>query len=259
MTPISAVIITKNEAANIRKALDALQWVDEIVVVDSGSRDDTVEICREKGCRVITTTWRGFGPTKQFAVDQARHDWVLAVDADEEVSTALHAQIREVLATVPVHHGYCIHRISSYLGRFIRYSGWQKDYPLRLFNRGRGGFNDARVHEQVRIDGSVGTLAGPLYHYPYPDIASHLAKIPRYARLGAESRLAAGKGVSLMDLAFRGVFKFAKMYVLRQGFRDGVPGLILAGMSAYGVALKYYMAWEMGARPVAGQPQGTKK
>jgi glycosyltransferase involved in cell wall biosynthesis len=245
MIPLSAVIITKNEADVIANCLDSLAWAAEIVVLDSGSRDATVEICRGRGCRVISSPWLGFGPTKQLAVTRARHDWVLSVDADEMVSAPLRIQIQETLAAAPLYSGYRLWRVSSYLGRPIRYSGWQRDFPLRLFDRRRGRFDEAQVHETVQLRGAPGTLCGALLHHPYPTLESHLTKIPTYARLGAEKRIAAGKSVGPLDLACRGPLKFIKMYLLGQGFRDGIPGLILAGLSGYAVALKYYLAWEM--------------
>ena len=247
MIPVSAVIITKDEAHNVDRCLRSLDWAAEIVVVDSGSRDATPEICQRHGCRFISSPWLGFGPTKQLAVDQASHDWVLSVDADEEIGRDLRDQIGAVLAGPPAHAGYRVRRRNSYLGYPIRYSGWQNDFPLRLFQRSRGGFDQAAIHEQVKVKGSIGTLTGVLHHHPYPTIDHHLSKIPRYARLGAQRRIAAGKSMRLWDLVLRGPFKFFKMYLLRQGFRDGIPGLILAGLSAYAVALKYYLIWEMSA------------
>ncbi|RKY50912.1 MAG: glycosyltransferase family 2 protein [Candidatus Neomarinimicrobiota bacterium] len=236
---LSAALIVKNEEKNIRRCLESIRWIRDIVVYDSGSTDKTPDICRAYGCRLFEGEWLGFGPAKQFAVSQTLHDWVLVIDADEEVSPELKEEILAVIEN-PVFDGYRIRRLSYYLGRLIRHSGWNRDDTLRLFHKERGHFNDKQVHESVQIlSGSIGKIESPLYHYTYPDINTHLRKISHYTDLAAESAVRQGKR-SVLFLAFiKADFKFFKMYFLQAGFLDGWEGLILASVSAFGVFLKY--------------------
>lgn len=243
MQPLSVTIITKNEQSNIERCLQSVQWADEIIVVDSGSTDDTLEICRTYKCKIIETEWRGFGLTKQFAVKQATYNWILSVDADEEVTPDLTNKIQAVLRE-PKFKGYRIKRNSFYLGKMIRFSGWQKDFTLRLFNRNHGNFNSNIVHESVKIEGTIGHISAPLLHYTYPDLSSHVRRMDRYAELGAEQLWAKGKRASIISATSRAAIKFIKMYILKMGFLDGKIGFILATNSAYGVFLKYLKLWE---------------
>jgi glycosyltransferase involved in cell wall biosynthesis len=240
---LSVTIITKDEQENIRRCLESVAWVDEIIVADSGSTDDTLAICREFDCRILETEWRGYGPTKQLAAEAARHDWVLSVDADEEVSEALRAELETVLAS-PGCRGYRIRRRSFYLGTLIRHSGWNRDYPLRLFHRGFGRWNDRVVHESITVDGKVGTIESPLLHYTYPTIDSHIDRMNLYAKLGAGLLHAEGRSASIPGAVMRGVAKFLKMYVLQAGFLDGRLGFVLSYNAAFGVYLKYLKLWE---------------
>jgi len=236
---ISASIITKNEEHNIQRCLDSIQWVDEVVVVDSGSTDKTLEICRSYNCKIIETEWLGFGRTKQLAVDAATYEWVLSIDADEEVTTALKDTI---LATLnkPKADGYTIKRSSYYLKRLIKYSGWQNDYPLRLFNKNAGQFNDAPVHETVVMNSNnLSSIEAPLFHYPYPTIESHIQKINLYSSLGANKLFQQGKQHTILFAFSSGGVKFIKMYIFKKGFLDGKEGFILSLLSAFGASLKY--------------------
>ncbi|MBD3226344.1 MAG: glycosyltransferase [Caldithrix sp.] len=244
MIALSAVIITKNEEDNIERCLQSLDWVDEIVVVDSGSTDRTAEICRERGCRLIESAWLGFGKTKQLAVLQATHDWVLSIDADEQVTDALRDQIIKNLSESPSVTGYRIQRRSYYLGKLIRFSGWNKDYPLRLFNKQFGNFNDHQVHEYVDLQGNTSVIDSHLLHYPYKSIALHVQKLNRYAQLGAAEAYKKGQRSTPLHAILSAKFKFIKMYLLKAGILDGYAGLVLAVNSAYGVYLKYIQLWQ---------------
>jgi glycosyltransferase involved in cell wall biosynthesis len=165
MTKLSAVVITKNEEANIERCLRSVSWVDEIILVDSDSDDATVEIARNLGAKVFRPEWHGFGPAKQFAVDQASGDWVLSIDADEEVSFMLKNEIIQLFENDPPCAGYMLPRKTQFLGRWILHSGWYPDYVLRLFKRSAGNFTPALVHEKVEINGPVGKMHNPLLHY----------------------------------------------------------------------------------------------
>lgn len=247
--PLSVTIITRDEAHNIARCLESVRWADEIVVVDSGSTDGTIEICRSFPCRLIQTEWRGFGPTKRFAVEQAAHDWILSVDADEVITDALARAIRALLDAPPQAAAYRITRRSYYLGNPIRFSGWQRDCPVRLFDRRRGNFGDEIVHESVHVEGKVASLEGGLLlHYPYPSLATHLAKMERYSHLAAVQLHERGRSSTISEALLRAGAKFAKMYVLRGGFLDGKAGFVLASNSAYGVFLKYLRLWELSRR-----------
>ena len=241
---LSAVIITKNEEKNIRRCLESLQWLDEIVVVDSGSTDRTMEIARECGAKVIETPWYGFGKTKQLAVDAATHDWVFSIDADEEVTEPLRCKIQSALEK-PRKQGYRIARRSYYLGRPICFSGWRSDAPLRLFNRKHGRFNEKIIHESVEMASKPGIINIHMNHYTYPTISSHFSKIESYSELGAKQLLKMGKKVNLVASCFHGVVKFIKMYLLKLGFLDGKEGFVLAVISSFGVTLKYLRLWEL--------------
>ncbi len=245
MNKLSAVLIVKNEAHQIERCLSALQWVDELVVVDTGSDDDTVNVCKRYNCRLIETEWLGFGKTKKRAVGEASHDWILSLDADEVVTPALKDKIEEILASPEKEKGYRIRRQSFYLGKHIRFSGWNRDYPLRLFDRRSGNFNDKAVHESVHVEGKTGVIEEPLWHYPYPDLETHIRKINRYTTLGAQMLREKHKSVSVFSALVRAKLKFLKMYVLQAGFLDGKVGLILALNSAYSVYLKYLKLWQL--------------
>jgi len=241
--PISVVIITKNEEPVIERCLQSVQWADEIVVVDNGSTDQTPQICRQYGCKVVESEWLGFGLTKQLAVNSATHNWIFSIDSDEVMSEELKDRILKIL-TEPDQKGYRIKRISYYLGKRIKHCGWDRDYQLRLFNRNFGNFNDRIVHESVHIASDVGKIEEPLFHYTYPTIRSHIAKMNRYSELGAEQLFRKGKSASLGGAVIRGAVKFLKMYLLQRGFLDGRIGFLLSWNSALGVYLKYVKLWE---------------
>ena len=243
--PISAVIISFNEEHTIARCLESVKWMDEVIVVDSGSTDGTVEICRQFGVNLLEAEWLGFGRTKQYAVEQARHDWIFSIDCDEEMTPVLRERIEEILAQPEQKNGYYVKRRSYYLTRLIKYSGWERDYPQRLFNRQHGTFNAKEVHESVRIPEPKGYIEEHLLHYSYPTIESHVAKINRYTSLGAEQLAEKGKSATPLSAFGRGLTKFFKMYLLQRGFLDGVEGFILAVISSFGVYLKYLKLWQI--------------
>ena len=241
--PISVVIITKNEEHNIERCLKSVRWANEIVVIDNGSTDRTMDICRKYNCVIKETDWLGFGTLKKMAVDTAKYDWIFSIDSDEEVSEQLKDKILSTLEN-PTCNGFRIKRESFYLGKKIRHCGWQRDYQLRLFNRKFGNFNDKPVHESVNISGTVGKIEAPLYHYTYPTVQSHIEKMNRYTELGLDLLIEKKKTASIGGAVLRGLAKFFKMYILQLGFLDGKIGFVLCYNSAFGVYLKYLKLWE---------------
>lgn len=256
MPKLTVTVITLNEAANIAAALASVAWADEIVVVDAGSSDDTVAIARHAGARVDTRTWSGYSEQKNYATSLATHDWVLSLDADERVTPALAAEIRQLLSSDPPRRGYRVPRISYYLGRWIRGTDWYPDYQLRLYDRRAGRWNGRRVHESVALDGPAGALTQDLQHFPYRDISHHLATIDRYTTLAADQLRADGRVPSLAGVALHPPFAFFRNYILRGGFRAGGAGLIVSGLNSYYVFLKLAKARESGgpSRPSSSPP-----
>jgi len=242
MLRLSAIIITRNEAHNIGACLDTLAFCDERIVLDCGSADDTVRIARERGARVEHHAFAGFGAQKNFALSLATGDWVLSVDADERVSPALAAELMAAIARGDA-DGYEMPRLSSFLGRPMRHSGWYPDRVLRLFRRGRARFSNDIVHERVVCEGAVRRLKEPLIHHPVEDIEDALSRMDRYSSAGAEQMVASGRKVTFASGLLRGLWTFLRTYVLRAGFLDGREGLLLAIANAEGAYYRYMKAW----------------
>jgi glycosyltransferase involved in cell wall biosynthesis len=242
MPQLSAIIITRNEAANIGDCLDTLAFCDERIVVDCGSSDGTAEIAGAKGARVEFHEWRGFGPQKNFALSLAAGDWVLSIDADERVTPELAAAVTAAIAEAGA-DGFELPRISSFCGRPMRHSGWFPDYVLRLFRRGKGRFTDALVHERVICNGAVGRLDKPLIHHPVQKLEDALSRMDRYSTASAESLVASGRRISFATAILHGLFAFFRSYVLRLGFLDGAEGFLLAVANAEGSYYRYMKAW----------------
>jgi glycosyltransferase involved in cell wall biosynthesis len=255
---ISAVIITQDEARNIAECLDSLAFCDEIIVVDSGSTDGTVDIARQRRARVEHRAFSGFGPQKQYALSLATGDWVLSIDADERVSPALAEEIRRSVAD-PKFDSFEIPRLSSFCGREMRHSGWYPDHVLRLFRRGQARFSDHLVHERVVPGGRVGRLRELLMHHPVLRLEDALARMDRYSTLGANSSVASGRRVMFVSGILHGSWAFFRAYVLRAGFLDGAEGFLLAVATAEGSYYRYMKAWMMTrhARRSAAKPGRT--
>lgn len=241
---IAAVVITKNEEANLARCLSSvLGWASEIVVVDSGSTDRTREIAARFTDRVLVREWPGYGLQKQFAIEQATAPWVFSIDADEEASPELSREIAGLPLDVA---GYLVPRQVHYLGRWIRYGVWNPDRVLRLFRKDCGRFTPDRVHETVVLEGPVGRLQSPLRHYSFRDLSHHLEKLNDVTTLAALQMHERGRHVGLTRLLLQPGWEFARSYLLHQGFRDGVPGLVVAKLHAYHCFLKYAKLWELG-------------
>jgi len=246
---ITATIITLNEADNIREACESVAWADEILVIDSESTDDTREIAARMGARVVINPWPGFSKQKQFAVDNATHDWIFSLDADERLSPQLRSSIDEVrrLNDGDLADGYRVARRAFYMDRWIRGGGWYPDYQLRMFNRARGHWRDRVIHESVVMDDGtrVETLRGDLLHYSMRDPQHHRTMIEeRYAPLGAEQMWREGKRTSALQSLVAGPAAFIRSFILKGGFRDGAAGLTIARLAAYHASLKHSLLRE---------------
>jgi len=242
---LSVCVVTYNEERNIERCLRSVSWADEIVVVDSFSQDRTVEIALKYTDRVYRHPWGGYGAQKNLALGYVGYDWVLALDADEEVSEELGRSIREVLEGKDDCDGYEVARRSFYLGRWIGHGGWYPDYQLRLFRKGKGKWMEVELHERVVVEGEVGRLKGDLYHYPYQDLSEHIRKMDRYSTIASREMARKGIKVRGWDLLVRPLFRAFKSYVLKAGFLDGVPGLVIALSGAAYAWAKYSKLWEL--------------
>ena len=247
---ITATIITLNEAEHIRTACESVSWADEILVVDSGSTDRTGEIARECGARFIEREWPGFAAQKQFAAEQAKHEWIFSLDADERVSDELHSSIEDLLFTneVQLADGYFMARRAFYMGRWIRGGGWYPDRQLRLYKKSRGRWEGAHIHESVKMspDARLEFLTGDILHYPGSDAAEHHRLIgERYAPLAARQMFEQGRRTSPAQIAVMGPAAFIRSFVLKGGFRDGLAGFSIAAFAAHHAFLKYLMLWEL--------------
>lgn len=237
---ISVTVITKNEETSIARCLQSVSWVDEVIVVDSGSTDRTVEIARELGATVsVNADWPGFGPQKNRALNLATGDWILSLDADEWVTPELGEEMRETISGNPDFDAYRLPRSSSFCGRFMRHSGWWPDYVVRLFRRGTARFSDDIVHERTLVDGAVGTLRNPLRHETYVDLDDMQEKFNHYSSLGAQALHARGARGGLGKAILHGLSAFLRTYLLRRGFLDGREGFLLAVANAEVAYYKY--------------------
>ncbi len=245
---ISAVLITRDEAADLPDCLASLAFCDEIVVVDGGSTDATVAIAEAAGARVVSAPdWPGFGLQKQRALDLATGDWVLSIDADERVPDALAAEIRRAIGRGDV-DGFRLNRRSTFLGRFLLHGGWYPDRIVRLGRRGRARFTPDVVHERLEVDGAIGDLDADLVHHSYRSISEVLEKQRRYALASAEIRRARGKRGGLGRALSRSVFAFVRHYLIKRGFLDGAHGFVAAVAKAQETFWRWLaVGWEDGA------------
>jgi glycosyltransferase involved in cell wall biosynthesis len=236
--PLSVAIITLNAAAQLEACLKSARFANEIVVVDSGSNDGTQALAERHGARVIQQDWLGFGPQKQFAVEQAGHDWVLCLDADERVTPQLQASIENALKN-PSTAAFRFPRKNRFLGRYLKHGEGYPDWSLRLFDRRQARWSADAVHEKVETQCSVGELAGDLLHDSAESLAAYLAKQNRYTTLAADMAFAAGKRAGFARIVFSPLLRFLKFYFVRQGFRDGLPGLVHIAIGCFNSFVKY--------------------
>ena len=243
LTSLSVIVITKNEAHNIGACLQSVSFADQLVVLDSGSRDGTLDIARAIGAEVSENhDWQGFGAQKNRALALARGDWVLSIDADERVTPDLRAEIMAALAA-PAFEVYSFPRLSSYCGQYMRHSGWYPDRVTRLFKRSSAQFSGELVHEKIMTSHQVGQLTSSLLHESFTGFEAVLDKANRYSSAGAQMLFARGKTASLGKALAHGAWAFIRTYVLRRGFLDGRMGLVLAISNAEGTYYRYLKLW----------------
>jgi len=251
---LSVAIITKNEEANLARTLASVRWANEFIIVDSGSTDGTAVIARELGAKFFTEEWKGFGAQKNFAIAKCTSDWVLSLDADEEVSPELANEIRALLACQPQFDAYLLPRRNFFLGRWMRHGGYYPDPKLRLFRRGAAQFEERAVHETIRPAGPSGHLRGDLLHHAYPTLDSYIEHMNRYSALGATQAIARGKtSRSLIGFLWNvwvvPIATFKYNYILRLGFLDGREGFLQHLYHSLYVSWKYAKAWEQSRTP----------
>ncbi len=235
---LSVIIITKNESEHIARCLDSVSWADEIIVLDSGSTDNTVDICKRYTADVYQTDWPGFGPQKQRALDKVSGDWVLSLDADEYVPDALKIEIQQAIQQIET-RGFEIPRLSSYCGKQMKHGGWWPDYVLRLFQRKYGQFTHDIVHERIIVTGIIHKLETPLLHEAFIDPEEVLDKVNSYSSLGAKSLFEQGQSTTLLKALLKGIWAFFRTYILKASCLDGTQGLMLAISNAEGTYYKY--------------------
>jgi len=238
---LSVILITKNEAANIGACLRSVSFADEIVLVDSGSNDGTVDIARQFGARVeVTPDWPGFGPQKNRALALASHSWVLSLDADERVTPELQAEIRAVVEGASATYTWEIPRMTQFCGQWIHHCGWTPDFVLRLFKKDAARFSDDLVHERVLASGPVGRFKHSLLHYSYPTPVHYWRKLEQYSQAWAQQRYAMGRQTSMARAALAGVVAFIRSYFFRLGALDGAMGFAVCTMQAQAAFGKYF-------------------
>lgn len=245
--PFSVVIIARNAATQLAACLESAAFADELLVVDSGSSDGTAELAAGRGARVLQHEWLGFGAQKQFAVQAARHDWVLCLDADERVSEPLRASILAALAA-PTAAAYAMARCNRFMGRWLRHGEGYPDWSLRLFDRRRARWSDDAVHEKVLTDAPAARIAGDLLHDSAETLAGYLDKQNRYTSLQAEALFRAGRRAGVAQLVLSPLLRFAKFYFLRLGFLDGLPGLVHILIGCQNSFAKYAKMLDLQAR-----------
>lgn len=238
MPSLSVILITKNEAANIRECLQSVAWADEIIVVDSGSTDATLDIAKEMGAQVYAHDWPGFGPQKNRALGYASKDWVFSIDADERVPPALRSELEQAMQAAKA-DGYFCPRLSQFCGTFIHHSGWHPDYVLRLFKRGSGRFSDSLVHESIVLQGISAKLKNSLLHYSYLTMDDVERKVLHYSDAAAQQMFQAGKQTNWIRAVLSAGWAFVRTYVLRLGVLDGRAGFQIALMNMRTTYLKY--------------------
>jgi glycosyltransferase involved in cell wall biosynthesis len=258
--PLSIALIVHNEAENLPDCLRSVSFARQIVVVDSGSEDETCRIAAAFGCTVLNEPWHGFGPQKQYAIDHCREEWILVLDADERIPPETARVILEIVsAPAAKAAGYSFPRRNFFQGRWIRHAGWWPDRVVRLFRKGRGRMTEAAVHEAVRVDGTVVPLDAPIDHFTESRLGLLLGKIDRYSTLGAEEAFAAGRSASVWGAVLRAKCTFLQDYLLRGGFLDGTQGLTLAVTDAVNKFFKYAKLSELCRQAKAEKGRGLSE
>ncbi len=256
MKKVTVTIITLNEEANIGECLESVKWADEIIVSDSNSTDNTVEICRSYGARVYKDKWLGFGAQKNLCQSRASNEWIFNIDADERAAPGLGEEVARVLKEEK-NLGYYVPRKNYFGDKWIRHCGWYPDYNLRLYRKDAGRFSERAVHEAVVVEGPMARLATPLIHRTYRDVADYLKRMERYSTLAALEMKKEGRSASTVDILLRPAFTFIKMFILRKGFLEGATGLTLSTLYARYTHKKYTKLREMIQKGEEGEAGGT--
>lgn len=245
--PVSVYVLTFNNLRTVEQCLRSLSWAEELVIVDSGSTDGTFEVCKQFTDKAYQVPWKGHRDQYQHAADLTTREWIMFVDADEEVPPELVGEIRkEIEGGAKGIDGFFVYRRTFYLGRCIRYGGWYPDGEIRLYRRDRGRW-EGGLHAKVAVDGKVSSLKNQYLHYTYRDISDQIQTIDKYSRIAAEDMAKRGEKVTLFKLLFHPPFRFLKEYLLKSGFRDGFPGLIIIVSTMFYVFIKYAKLWELTA------------
>lgn len=252
MTTLTVIIVTKDEVVNIKDCLESAGFADEVLVLDSGSQDGTIELAKTLGARVIETDWPGYGPQQNRGIDAATCDWVFSLDADERITPPLAQEIR-VAIDKPMFDGFDVPRQSWFITRFLRHSGWWPDRTRRLVRRGKGRFTNHAIHAHLRVDGSVGHLTQPIVHYSYRTLDSVIEKMNRYSSGSAGDMYARGKRATLLTAALHGMWAFFRTYILKLGILDGAEGFIVSVANAEGSYYKHLKLREL----LLGKNQAT--
>jgi glycosyltransferase involved in cell wall biosynthesis len=231
--------MARNESGNIADAISTLGFASQIIMADTGSSDDTMEVAAQAGAEVHSIFFDGYGSSKNRAIEFCKHDWIFCIDADERVSPELAQSIVSSVRNNSEFNGLSACRLTYFLGKPVKHSGWYPEYVLRLFKKGKGRFSDRLVHESVKVEGKTGKLSGILYHHSYKDLDSYLKKMDIYSAMSAEELYNSGRKSRLLDFLLHPPATFFKMYFLKAGFLDGANGLMLAGLSSFHVFVKY--------------------
>ncbi len=239
MNKISAIIPTFNEEHNIASAIDAVSWADEVIVVDSLSSDKTVEIAKQKGVRLLQREYENSASQKNWAIPQATHSWIFLLDADERVTEELKKEIVDLVKKPLEKDAYWIRRSNYFMGKRVRFSGWQGDKVIRLFNRDKCRYQEKHVHSEIDCSGEIGYLTGKLDHFTVKNIAHYLEKWDRYSTWSAKDHYERGQKPSIFHFVFKPGFRFFRDYILRLGFLDGLTGLIVCTLSSTGIFMRY--------------------
>ena len=243
---ISVFIVCQDEERNIRRCLESVRWCDEIIIIDSGSKDRTLEICAEFGVNIQQRPWPGYVEQKRFGLGCCTKEWVLNLDADEELSPELQSEIQEKLVSDDKGvNGYQINRVVNFLGKWWRNGGWYPEYRLRLCRRNATSWGGEDPHEKALVNGAVKRLRGELYHYTYRNITHQVAQLNNYATQAAQSQFRKGVKPSKRKILLNPFTRWAKWYLLKRGFREGFPGFLMAMLEGYYVFLKYVKLWEL--------------
>lgn len=251
--PLTVLVTTHNESAVLAGCLDSASWAAELLVVDSGSQDGTLDLARSRGARILEHPYESPARQKNWAIPQCAHEWVLILDADEEASPALAGEIQQVLREGPTADGYWIPRENFFLGRVMRGGGWGTDKVIRLIRRDRARYDDRLVHEEIDLPGPLPVLRHSLRHHTFRSFPQYLPKAIRWAEWGALEAHRRGRRASIWTVVSRPLARFFRAYIFKGGFRDGPRGLVLAVLTAFTTYLKYARLWELGLKEEEGR------